>query len=273
MTRCKLLIAVILSFVLTLSSAHADVIILTSRSQYALEVANKIQLGIKAPSEIKHSIDHVKDTDIVVALGNEALAEAERKASKKIVASFIGYSGRNNKNIKTIIYAEPSPETLAHFFDVNFNKARIGILYSPKDREYIERINSSLKTGNNELIPIVSTGDTFVEINKLIRMDIDLLFIRNDDAIYKPGNIRFVLETLFRKRIPVITNTKSLLKAGATAAITPDEELIIRETIEAINLLSSGKVNSIPYRFIETAKTDTNKSMIKILNVKIKEDN
>lgn len=274
MKRCKILIAVIIA-VLHIPSAYSDVIILTSENPYALEVAKKIQTGIKDPAQIKHTIHDLKKSDIVVALGNEALSQANERKASKIIGSFITYSNNNDSsksNIKSILYADPAPETLARFFDANFNKARIGIIYSPSDSDYIERIQSSLKAGNNEIVSIVSTGDTFADLNKLIKTKIDILYAGNDERIYKPTNIRFVLESLFRKRIPVISSSKSLVKAGATASVIPDEDLIISETIKRTNKLLSGANDTWPNRFIETTKIYTNKSLIKILNVKLKED-
>ncbi len=276
MSRYLLLAAYILISFSVIPCAQSEIVILTSENPHSLEVANKIRLGIATPSVIRHAIQDVGPTDRVVALGNEALEKAKGLKAEIIVGSFINYAGLDESTVNdiNIIYSDPSPQSIAHFIDLNFKSTKFGFITTKSESVFIDEIKSSLYPPNhNELITVEHNGDTFVALNKLTKMEIDILFIGNSLEIYKANNIRFVLESMFRKRIPVITSSKALVKAGAAASIAPDEDAVIRETYNTINQFVNSNEKVTYKRFIDKTVVDTNKSLIKILNVQIREDN
>ncbi len=255
-------------------SCYSEVIIFTAENKNAIDLAGKIQNELQLSSAIKHSLNNVKPEDFVIALGNQALNHAAENSSAPVVGSFINFAERPTTNltkVKSIIYSDPSPENISRFIDSNFMHAKIGYIYSDNDVSYLERIRSSLKPKNNTVIAIEHRVDIFVELNNLTRSGVDAILIGNNNEIYKSDNIRLILESLFRKRIPVLSTSKLLVKAGAAVAISPNEGELIKLTVAAISKLSNEHQHLKAEVFASNSEIEKNKSLLEILNLRILE--
>ena len=73
-------------------------------------------------------------------------------------------------------------------------------------------------------------------IRRMLNYDsVDVMLITNDSRIFNRKNIRFVLEALYRKKIPTIGFSRSLVDAGAVAAVFSNEDEVINQTAIAAN--------------------------------------
>ncbi len=98
-----------------------------------------------------------------------------------------------------------------------------------------------------------------------------MLITKNSD-IYKPKKIRFVIEALFRKRIPTISTSNSLLRAGSAVSITPYEEETINFIANLVNQLhKDSKLTDGLKIKTEKIKVNINESMMKLFNLNINE--
>jgi hypothetical protein len=139
----NLLTAVSITALLLLAlDCHSDVIILTTDSPYALGIAKKVQSGIATTSRVQYSLEETRESDIIVALGGNALFEAQRKKAETVEGAFISYSDlgppRGSPSLKYVIYSDPSPKWVAHFLDANFSRSKIGFIYTDDDRTLAE---------------------------------------------------------------------------------------------------------------------------------------
>ncbi|MGH1486980.1 MAG: hypothetical protein ACRBCI_12230 [Cellvibrionaceae bacterium] len=241
-----------------------------------MDIAKRIQEKITVNSQIRNELDlEEKSNSIIITIGSSAFYKASKKADIKIITSFIPHTTNINKAEDEIFpyYSEPSPEQILSFFSKHFSSAKVGILYSDSDIEFISSLESIFRNSNNTLIPIKhSKNDVFDSIRALIKKDMDIMLITKNKEIYSSKKIRFVIEALSRKRIPTITTSPSLLRAGSVASITPNEE----ETISSIATLASQlhknkKITDDTREEPNNITVKTNKSMMKLFNLNIYE--
>lgn len=252
--------------------ANAEVIIVTGDTQYAQTIAKKIQGGIHKDSAISSSITKSSSSDIVIAIGHEAFMAARAKNKSVMVGTFINFA--DTRDIESsfgpefTIYSDPSPKRLAHFINENLSNTRIGYLYTKNDKLFVDQ-TKNLIASNNQLVAIPFEQDTFEALKKVIDQKIDIMLVGRNREIYNPNNIRFVLESLFRKKVPVIATSTLLLKAGAAIAIAPPEEVIINETCNLVNGLLRGHKPVNTAFFIDDIEVKTNSSLMELYNLQL----
>lgn len=249
------------------ASSFSDVTIVTTDNHYATAMAKKVQAGLKDPSTITYRLDPSNRSSVIIALGIDAIHQPKIESYPAIVSAFINYSdsAQIGDSVMHIIYADPSPARVAEFIDKNFTDARIGFLYTEADVGFAEQISTSLRGRKNELIKLKFNGNVFDGITDLTKSKIDLMLIGRNRDIYQPENIRFVLESLFRKKVPVITTSKQLVKAGAVASIAPSDDEVIAAIHRSVNaLLKNEKVQA--RQFVDEVEIHTNRSMSEFYN-------
>jgi len=248
-------------------------IVIPKGNPYVLGLATTLRSKIDTPSFITSYIDRIKSNDTVVALGSQVY-EMFAQNDRTVIAAFVPYHGKAAHSSAPknhfYIYSEPSPSQIHSFIAHNFTSSKIGYLYTEEFRGVSEELEREFKKSGNTLHTLMTDGDVFNSIRELIRNDIDIMLVSKNNAIYTSKNIRTVIEALTRKRIPVISTTKSLVRSGATTSITSDQQEILRLTAEVANQLSGPKypVNRLP---VHTPKinVDTNESMISLYRFNI----
>lgn len=257
-------------------NCYSDITILASDSSRNIGIAKRIQEKITVESSIKNSFSESEEKNsIIITIGSTAFYKVADKSDSQIIASFIPHATNIDHKEDSIFpyYSEPSPNQISSFFSKHFNSAKIGILYDDSDIRFIENLKKAFDNSDNTLIAIKhNKKDVFDSIRALIKKDIDIMLITKNRDIYHPKKIRFVIEALSRKRIPTITTSTSLLRAGSAVSITPDEEQTIIAIANLANQLHKDqKITDDIKGESKNITVNINKSMMKLFNLNIDE--
>jgi ABC-type uncharacterized transport system substrate-binding protein len=250
-------------------------IVVPEGNSYAYNVALELQKGIKHQSNITTSTNLTGSEDVVIALGSSIYSKIS-KHQQEIIATFVPYQGINvipqPPKKHHYIYAEPSPEQIHKFISSNFISAKVGYLYTDKDKSVAAELEKEFEKSGNSIFPMMHEGDVFSSIRKLIRSGIDIMLINKNSSLYTPKNIRTIIEALTRKRIPVISTTKSLVNLGATVSITSDQSEIIEMTSDLTNHIIKGNHKEANRSgHTHTVNVESNHSMISLFRFDILE--
>jgi ABC-type uncharacterized transport system substrate-binding protein len=227
--------------------SHSEVVIITpDENQYAYNIAVSLQSKLKDHAKITSEAGNATPEDIIIALGSAAYHKIG-DVKNTVITIFIPYEGQRSSlesaSNRYYIYSEPSPNQIHSFISKNFTSSTVGYLYTEKDKSVASELAEQFKLSENTFFSLKGDKDVFSSIRELIRYDIDIMLLSKNSDLYTPKNIRTIIEALTRKRIPVIATTKSLVKSGATIAISSDQSEIIRMTAEIVNLLDDNNLD------------------------------
>lgn len=272
-----LLGVILCCFVAALSPlVFSDVVIVAPNTPHANSIAGKIKERIpkSIPVRIITSFDGIDSEDVVVPLGNKLYIDSI-STEYNILPAFISFadfaSNPRKDNIKTVLYSDPSPKSIANFLNQHFKNAKIGYVYSSNDEKYMQLVREALEN-KNQLVTTKHDGNTFTSIKRLIKSDIDVIFIGRNRNVYTRNNIRFVLDSLFRKNIPVLTSSRAYVKAGASVSISPNEDKLIDRAALTIERLYKQKDHVFTNIFIDDSKVSTNAAMMDFYNLSFREE-
>lgn len=265
--RALLLAAVVLLSPPVLS----DVIIFTPDSDYARNVAVQLKSRIATSSRIMHALDINSDTELVVALGRDSFLEASEKTKVPVVGSFLSPLDQVNNpsdRPRYIIFSDPAPEQIAAFLASRFPNSVVGYIYTADEAQIVQSVQDALKGTNTRLESLLFSGNTFSDLRGLSRKGINAMLITKNRAIYNPERVRFVLEALFRKKMPVVSTSTALVPAGATVAIAPSPEAVINATSESVNELLNDPPKAPPAAaYVEDMTVEVNRTMSEYFNI------
>lgn len=267
--RASLFLAALMLPVIT----HSDVVILTPDSDSARDMAKQIQSQIEAPSRVTHTLEQGAQSELIVAIGESAFRDAMASQSGPVVGTFLSATSAPPAALRPSyrVLSDPSPEAIATFLKRNFNNTSVGYVYSSTEAALINHLQNELENSNVKLVALKASGNTNSDIRSLIRERIDAMFITRNLDIYRPDSIRFTLEQLFRKKIPVITTIPALVKVGATVSIAPSMKAVTSATAESVNAIVAGSLSKGPDLFVDDLDIKVNSSMVELLNVNLQE--
>lgn len=230
---CVWITQLVILYSFSLCAYGADIAIVAPRTAYALDIAQTIEGRLLCDVDIVHTVDHIESTAVVVTLGYDALMRVKSEATYPVVAAFIAPSAVGplvHEHASIIpIYYEPTPEDIVRFFDRNFPNSRVGYIYTNDEQHFISQIKSAASNAKVHFIFEPTTKKIDKAIRHIVKKNIDVLFIRENKTLYQNVSKRFVLESLLRKRIPAITTSSLLVKAGALASLEVAAEYVISE--------------------------------------------
>lgn len=220
-----LLLLLVLSIYLQ-PSAQAETVLLKSGA--------KVNEGLVSSLLTSLSDSGTKE-NIALGFGDQIVENMPDVEKVFIVGSNLGadtsgYTTSKNRIIR--ISSTPGPEAIGKFANENFKNIRIGILTEGTDEEkdFVGKLQTSVTVSSISIVPVeVKAGDTISGIKNLVSKNVDVVFIQRSSNIYKNSNLRFVMEYLFRQRVPVITTIPGLLKAGAVVSMNVRDEDVISE--------------------------------------------
>lgn len=249
----------------------SDVLILTPDTDYGKNVAEQLKSRIASPSRITHSLDINPDTELVVALGRDSFLEASSKAEVPVIGSFLSpldqVDGPGN-GPRYRIFSDPSPGQIAEFLASRFPNSVIGYIYTAEEAQVVKDVHDALKGSSTRLESLPFSGNTFSDIRELSRKGINAMLLTKNRDIYNPERVRFVLEALFRKKMPVVSTSTALVPAGATVSIAPSPEAIIDATSGSVNRLLKEPPNAPPAAaYVEHATVQVNRTMSEYFDI------
>ncbi len=254
--------------------ALSMVLILTPDSDRARRIALDLQARIDHPSLISSSYVATADVDMVVAIGRDSFLMADPITSAPIVGTFLSFSDLvtiGSKGPRYLIFSEPSPQQIAQLLVESFPKSRIGVMYDESDEVFMRELAGHLRKTQTSLELVKFSGNPFADIRELRRRGIDSMLITKNKNIFKPDKIGFVLESLFRQQIPVISTSSGLLEAGALVAISPSLKSLIEATARSVNgLLSTPSIRPPPTYYVSDPVVDVNPAMANQFTIEVK---
>lgn len=264
--------ALLLAAVVLLSSpVLSDVIIFTPDSDYARNVAVQLKSRIATSSRITHALDVNSDTKLVVALGRDSFLEASEKTEVAVVGSFLSPLDQvknPSDGPRYRIFSDPSPEQIAEFLASRFPNSVVGYIYTADEAQIVQSVQDALKGSNTRLESLLFSGNTFSDLRGLSRKGINAMLITKNREIYNPERVRFVLEALFRKKMPVVSTSTALVPAGATVSIAPSSEAIINTTSDSVNALLKDPPHAPPSAvYVEDTTVEVNQTMSEYFNI------
>lgn len=236
--------------------ALADVLILSPKNPKALAVAAQIKSQIPYQKVvISDDKNAVESPALVITLGSKLLNDHAKDLNAPTLASFVApsqFSRGNFRGDKPVepVYSVADPIALLEFLEKNFGSSRVGYVYSGEKDEYVDMLERISQVSEISFVSFkMESDDVFKTLRRVVSSrKIDIMLISNDSRIFNRKNIRFVLEALYRKKIPTIGLSKSLIDAGAVAAVYSEEQSLIAQTIaRANNFLQTNSFNGEMY--------------------------
>lgn len=250
--------------------ALSDVLILTPDSDYARNAAEKLKSHIQKPSRIVHSLESDTNTDLVVALGRESFLDASAHAAVPVIGTFLSPVDQgpiSSKAPRYRIFSDPSPKKMAEFLKAKFPNSIVGFIHTDEEALFVQEMREILKNSSTRLESVRFSGNTFSDIRNLSRKSINVMLVSKNRDIYHPERVRFVLEALFRKKMPVISMSASLVPAGATVSVSPSVEAVIKTTSSYVNELIKNKLSSSSQAvYVEEVTIEVNPAMSEYFN-------
>tara|TARA_A200000159_G_C7337259_1_gene345607 strand:- start:52 stop:690 length:639 start_codon:yes stop_codon:yes gene_type:complete len=119
-------------------------------------------------------------------------------------------SGPPPENVISLYYQVP-PSKIAEYLQRQFGNLKVGFLYKDENGPF-QRYNAEHPHSGIVFIGQKVEADVFAAIKQLRKNnDIDIFLVTNDTSIYQSGNLRFLLEDLYRQSIPVVALNANLL--------------------------------------------------------------
>lgn len=201
------------------------------------------------PSSIQLTIQEagkpaVASSDLVVTVGMKAAETAISNPRVPILAVMIPKIGYDNlivarsipQDISAIYLDQPWGRQLKFLSAVMPDLNKVGLIYSPENHPEISTLlNTATSHGSTVVAQMVRSEDgLFASLEKVLS-DSDVLLAIPDGRIYNASNIRNILLTSYRHKVPLIGFSQGYVNAGSLAAIfTPPEQVAVQTARQLI---------------------------------------
>lgn len=164
-----------------------------------------------------------------------------------VLTSFLRETSRGLKNITGIIYEVPLVTSLINLRALLDQPIqRIGIVYRPIFKTFLEEQRRLSSTEGFELVPIEVSGKSEYEVRRalttLLQRRVDAIWVLNDNRLLnKDMLLDGWLPGLSRSEVPVIVNARSLVSrqvSFGTFAVVPDHRELGAQAAQLITNLA-----------------------------------
>jgi len=176
------------------------------------------------------------EADLVITVGMRATESALFKTSKPILAVMVPKvafenllshlsSEKSALSISAIYLDQPWDRQFDLLHATLPNRSKIGLLYSMGTHIDVELLRQNIASRHGSLVaqPVRSADSLYSSLENVLENS-DVLLAIPDSAIYSSNNIRNILLTSYRYRIPLIGLSQSYVNAGALCAIFSSPE-------------------------------------------------
>jgi ABC-type uncharacterized transport system substrate-binding protein len=191
--------------------------------------------------------------DLIITAGMKATELAATQSSIPVLAVMIPKSSYE-RMLAQQSPQNPAPSISAIYLDqpwdrqLDFVRAalpdriKIGLLYGEETHIDVARLHQDIAHRGGSLIarPIRSAKGLYPSLESVLK-DSDVLLAIPDSAIYSSNNIRNILLTSYRYRIPLIGLSQSYVNAGALCAIFSTPEQLAEQASTTTNLFGQTK--------------------------------
>jgi len=190
------------------------------------------------------------NADLIVAVGMKAAESAAAQTDTPVLVVMVprmGYADlrtqARKKNsapaISAIYLNQPWARQLDFLRAALPARRRIGLLYSPDTRIDVARLRQDIASRDGSLVaqPVRSAEDLYASLETVLGKS-DVLLAVPDSTIYSSNNIRNILLTSYRYRIPLIGLSQPYVNAGALCAIFSTPEQLAEQASSAVILFA-----------------------------------
>ncbi|OES24626.1 hypothetical protein [Alteromonas macleodii] len=224
-------------------SYATDVVLYAPEALHVNPIVNQLVSTFGIDNTVDSPAD-MRDSRVVVGTGPDFLDAMPRDQDMMCLAVLPYATSRPAQNKIYHHYYHVAPDVIAAYLSERFSKIKVGFVYYDKtDPFYVFSQNNPFD--NVQFIGRQAEDDLFEDVRRLQQnKDIDIFLISNDTRIYTGRNLRFLLEDLYRKNIPVLALNQGLINAGATFTLTPILEDFVANTAALSQQLASSMPGS-----------------------------
>lgn len=191
--------------------------------------------------------------DLTIAVGVKATELALADPSSPVLSVMVPRAGyealiekhASRKSLKTVsaIYLDQPWERHLNFIQAALPKHPIvGVLYSPNTPIVLPRLPQGMSINAKS---VRSTETLFAALENILETS-DVLMVIPDSEIYSSSNMRNILLTSYRHKVPLVGISQAYVNAGALCAIFSTPEQLAWQTASAIALFAADKRLSAP---------------------------
>ena len=180
-------------------------------------------------------------TDLVIAVGIKATERAIADFNAPVLSVMVPKGGYEallerqpaRKTLKTVsaIYLDQPWSRQLNFIQAALPKHDIvGMLYSPNTSIVLPRLPKGMAINARS---VLSAESLFASLEYILDSS-DVLLVIPDSEIYSSGNMRNILLTSYRKKIPLVGISQAYVNAGALCAIYSTPEQLAWQAAAAI---------------------------------------
>lgn len=180
-------------------------------------------------------------TDLVIAVGMKAMELAIAKSGAPVLGAMIPRTGyemllegrpaqQRSREISVLYLDQPWERQLNFIQAALPDHTTVGLLYSPEIRITLPR----LPPGMSLNAKTVNSPETLFAALENILESSDVLLAIPDSKIYSSNNIRNILLTSYRYKVPLIGVSQAYVNAGALGAIFSTPEQLAEQTAAAV---------------------------------------
>jgi len=207
-----------------LAASDADVTVIGSQAGNGTDAGLVIAVGVKAMELAIAKSDAPVLGVMIPRMGYEALTES-RSARHR------------SKAISAIYLDQPWDRQLSFIQAALPRHSVVGVLYSPNTPIVLPRLPQGMSL-NAKSVSSVKT--LFATLENILNSS-DVLLVIPDSEIYSSSNVRNILLTSYRQRVPLIGVSQAYVNAGALCAIFSTPEQLAEQVAKTIISFSSDR--------------------------------
>lgn len=189
---------------------------------------------------IESQASNEADTGLIIAVGMKAMELAVGKSNAPVLGVMIprmGYEAltesrsarHRSKAISAIYLDQPWDRQLSFIQAALPGHTTVGLLYSSDTRITLPRLPRGMSLNAQS----TSVENLFAALEGVLSNS-DVLLVVPDSEIYSSNNVRNILLTSFRHKVPLIGISPAYVHAGALGAVYSTPEQIAGQAVEAI---------------------------------------
>ena len=193
------------------------------------------QAGAVSQSEGSAKIDlviavGVKATELAIADSNAPLLSVMIPITSYEMLRKSGSSRRLPRAMSAIYLDQPWERQLSFIQAAIPNHSMVGVLYSPNTTIVLPRLPQGMSLNAKS---VRLTENLFEALESILNSS-DVLLVVPDSEIYSSSNVRNILLTSYRKKVPLIGISQAYVNAGALCAIFSTPEQLAEQAAKAI---------------------------------------
>jgi hypothetical protein len=222
---------------LTYANGLETISIFSKNSSSAEWLSGNLSGVTSSRIQINPEVPLNNSTDTAIFIGSLDASVAMHVSAEKSIVITTPYQFDDYKVLAPdamFVSLLPTPKEVVQNLTLNFPGARVGVLHRGDD--YFQDLQKATEDSSIKLVGREThSEDIFKDLRFLLKTNpIDIFLITADPEIYSSANVRYLIEALYRKRIPTVALTDQLLGSGVIGSIYVPNSLIVESTIDLL---------------------------------------